>query len=836
ADHTIAGTTLLPGTAFTDLALHAAGHTDTPTLEELTLEAPLVLRPDGTVTLHVTVGPPAADGSRPLTIHSRRDESATWTRHASGALTDADPAPEPIAWPPPGEPVDLTGLYEDLHTRGYTYGPSLQGLTALWRDGDDLYAEVTLPEGVDTTGHTLHPALLDAALHPWAREVMDESENVLLPFSWQGVALHAVQATRLRVRLSRAGADTMRLYATDPTGAPVATVQALTARAGALADITAGGTDAGGRSPLHLLDWKPLPPSGSTAVPEGVVVIGPDPLGLADALGAVAHPDPAALLTAVAEGAGTPALVLATFTDDAADAPGALEPEHDGVPAADGLPARLDALTARALELTQRWLELDWPDGDATAEPRLIVVTRGAVAARPGPEIRDLAASAVWGLLRAARTEHPDRFGLLDLDAAAQERTEGLTAALSELLAGGEHQLAVRDGGNYAPRLVRADSAPEVLVPPENTPYWRLDVHSSGTLGNLALLPAPEAGAPLDQGEVRVSVRAAGLNFRDVLVGLGMYPGDEARIGGEAAGVVMETGPGVTSVAVGDRVTGLFPLGAIGPVAVTDHRWLTRMPQGWTFTDAAVLPVVFLTAFHGLRDLANVRRGESLLVHAATGGVGMAALQLAHHWGLEVYGTASPPKWPVLRSLGVDEARIASTRTLDFEEQYREATEGRGFDVVLNSLAHEFVDASLRLLAPGGRFLEMGKTDIRDAAEVQEQHAGITYTAYDLMRVEPDRVQEMLVELVRLFESGALRRLPVTAWDVSHAPEALRYLSQARHTGKAVLTLPSPPDPEGTVLITGGTGALGSLLARHLVTHHGARHLILTSRRGPDAP
>ncbi|MYW58228.1 SDR family NAD(P)-dependent oxidoreductase, partial [Streptomyces sp. SID8370] len=829
ADHTITGTTLLPGTAFTDLALHTASHTDTPTLEELALEAPLVLAPDEAVTVQVTVGPPADDGSRMLTVHSRTGDSAPWTRHASGTLTDAVAEPEPLPWPPSGERVDLTGFYKELHAHGYTYGPAFQGLTAAWRDGEDLYAEIALPEGTDTTGHTLHPALLDAALHPWAREVMGEhADSVLLPFVWRGVRLHAVEATRVRVRLTPVGEDTMRLHLTDPTGATVATVAALTARPGSAADLTAGAGDkAVGRAPLHLLDWKPLPAADAPVpVPGGVAVVGPDPLGLADTLDAVAHAGLGALLAAVRAGAGAPGLVLATFTDEA----GPAQDERDD------LPKRLDTLTARALELTQEWLEFEWPADTGTEEPRLVVLTRGAVAARPGPEIEDLAASAVWGLLRAARTEHPDRFALLDVDGGARERPEGLVSALSVLSAGDEFQLAVRDGGVYAPRLVRADAAPEVLVPPADTEFWRLDVRGSGTLGNLALLPAPEAGAALEPGEVRVAVRAAGLNFRDVLVGLGMYPGDEARIGGEAAGVVLEVGTGVTSVAVGDRVTGLFPLGAIGPVAVTDHRWVTRMPQGWTFTDAAVLPVVFLTAYYGLRDLADARVGESLLVHAATGGVGIAALQLAQHWGLEVYGTASRPKWEVLRGLGVDDARIASTRTLDFEERYRELTDGRGFDVVLNSLAQEFTDASLRLVAPGGRFLEMGKTDIRDAAEVRERYGDVTYTAYDLMRVEPERVQEMLVELVGLFEAGVLRRLPVTAWDVSHAPEALRHLSQARHTGKAVLTLPAPPDPEGTVLITGGTGALGSLLARHLVTHHGARHLILTSRRGPHAP
>ncbi|MET7711430.1 type I polyketide synthase [Streptomyces sp. NPDC005407] len=832
ADHSIAGTTLLPGTAFIDLALHAASHTDTPAIEDLTLQTPLTLPPERAVTLHLTVGPPSDDSSRPFTIHSRTDETEPWTQHATGTLTHSQATQEPIAWPPPGDPIELTDIYDRLAERGYSYGPTFQGLTAAWRDGGTLYAEIALPEGTDPAGHTLHPALLDTALHSWAlaRGVLDAADpgreqQILLPFSWQGVQLHAVDATALRVRLAPEGEDTMRLDLADPTGAPVATVTALTARAGALAEFAAaaagGNSSAQSRTPLHLLEWKPLQATDAVAAPGSVVVLGPDPLGLAEALGAPAHADLASLRAAVEAGSPAPGVVLASFVGD----------ETDGT-----VPDRARALSTRALELAQGWLAQDWPADDGSDDARLVLVTQGAVAARPGPEIQDLAASTVWGLGRSARSEHPGRFALLDLDRALGDRADVAETVVSALLAGDEYQLAVRDGGVYAPRIVRADSASEVLVPPVDTEHWRLDVHSTGTLGNLALLPAPEAGAPLGPGEVRVAVRAGGLNFRDVLVGLGMYPGDEARIGGEAAGVVLETGTGVTSVSPGDRVMGLFPLGAIGPVAVTDHRWVTRMPVGWSFTDAAVIPVVFLTAYYGLVDLAKARRGESLLVHAATGGVGMAALQLAQHWGLEVYGTASRPKWEVLRSLGVDGARIASTRTLDFEEHYRSATEGRGFDVVLNSLAQEYVDASLRLLAPGGRFLEMGKTDIRDAAEVEERFKGVTYTAYDLMRVPPERVQEMLTELVRLFESGALRPLPVTAWDVSHAPEALRHLSQARHTGKALLTLPAPLDPEGTVLITGATGTLGSLLARHLITQHSARHLLLISRRGPQAP
>ncbi|ORA07665.1 polyketide synthase, partial [Mycobacterium angelicum] len=223
-----------------------------------------------------------------------------------------------------------------------------------------------------------------------------------------------------------------------------------------------------------------------------------------------------------------------------------------------------------------------------------------------------------------------------------------------------------------------------------------------------------------------------------------------------------------------------------------------------------------------------------MLVHAAAGGVGMAAVQLARYWGLEVFGTASVGKWDTLRGLGFDDGHIASSRSVEFAEKFLAVTNGRGVDVVLNALAGEFVDASLGLLSHGGRFLEMGKTDLRDPAVVAEQHLGVAYRAFDLLEVDPQRIQQMLAEVARLFEAGVLHPLPVTGFEVRRAAAAYRFVSQARHIGKVVLRMPAF-DAAGTVLITGGTGALGVTLARHLVAHYGVRHLVLVSRRGMAA-
>ncbi|NEB75950.1 SDR family NAD(P)-dependent oxidoreductase, partial [Streptomyces sp. SID14478] len=349
------------------------------------------------------------------------------------------------------------------------------------------------------------------------------------------------------------------------------------------------------------------------------------------------------------------------------------------------------------------------------------------------------------------------------------------------------------------------------------------------SLDALAFTAAPDAGRQPGPGEVRVELRATGVNFRDVLIALGMYPG-AAVMGTEGAGVVTATGPGVTGLSVGDRVMGLFE-GAFGPVAVTDQRLVVPVPQGWSSTEAAALPIVFATAHYALHDLAGLRPGQSVLVHAAATGVGLAAVRLARLAGAEVFATASPAKHDVLRGLGLDDDHIASSREAGFGDRFRSVRGGRGIDVVVNSLTGALLDESAGLLAEGGAFVEMGKTDPRDP----QQFPG-RYLPFDLADAGPDRLGAILTEIAALVADGTIGRLPVTAWPLQRASAALQHMSTGRHTGKLVLVQPAPLDPDGTVLISGGTGTLARLLARHLVTEHGVRHLLLLGRRGPAAP
>src|ERR1700751_4958427 len=257
-------------------------------------------------------------------------------------------------------------------------------------------------------------------------------------------------------------------------------------------------------------------------------------------------------------------------------------------------------------------------------------------------------------------------------------------------------------------------------------------------------------------------------------------------MGVEASGIVVETASADGRFAIGDRVTGLFPEGT-GAIAITDGRLLMEVPAGWSYADAATAPVVFATAHYALSTLADVKAGQRGLVHAAAGGVGMGAVQLARHLGLEVFATASRGKWETLRAMGFDEDHIADSRSLEFEDKFRAVTGGRGVDVVLDSLAGDFVDASLRLVAPGGVFLEMGKTDIRDPGVIAQEYSGVRYRAFDLFEAGPERIHQILAELATLFGDDVLQPLPVTRFDVRRAPAALRYLSQARHVGQGVM-------------------------------------------------
>ncbi|AXI81654.1 SDR family NAD(P)-dependent oxidoreductase [Peterkaempfera bronchialis] len=470
ADHDILGTPLLPGTAFLELALAAAGRLGTDGVDELTLHAPLPLPADGSVQLQIAVGPPDERGRRTLAIHGRphrpdrgaQDDTEGWTRHADGLLgaPQAVPvAPTVTAWPPSdAEPLDIDALYGRLLGHGYAYGPAFQGVRAAWRRGTELFAELALndEQARDAAGYGVHPALLDAALHPLvdaeaARQDIGTT-GLPLPFSFEAVRLHAEGPDVLRIHWVPAAEGGATLSAADAEGRPVLSVGALALRSAPL--VAAAATD--GRGALHRVDWQRLPDSAPTPVPTPVpaavpaavgrvLVLGHAPEGLTE-LPAV--PDLETLLSALESGESAPDSVLAFLSDTDPDAPGSDT-------AAPDVPRAARSLTRAALLLAQRWLA-----EDRLAGSRLAFVTRGAVGALPEDTVAAPAAAGVWGLVRSAQTENPDRLQLADLDDEPSS-----AAALPAALATGLPQLALRRGAALQPVLVPAAPAPGAGLP-----------------------------------------------------------------------------------------------------------------------------------------------------------------------------------------------------------------------------------------------------------------------------------------------------------------------------------------------------------------------------------
>ncbi|MFC5661359.1 type I polyketide synthase [Kitasatospora misakiensis] len=464
ADHAVWDTVLAPGTALVELALHAGRRLGCQHVEELTLQAPLVLPDQHAVRVQVRIGAADATGRRTLTVHSAADSPEAgdaWTLHATGTASPAEPtagwASGPV-WPPVGaEPVELDGLYQRLAEDGLGYGPAFQGLRAAWRLGGEVYAEVRLPrEQHDAAAQFgLHPALLDAALHT---TLIDGAEQVRLPFAWTGVTLHAAGATALRVRLTPTGPDELSLAVADQTGLPVATVDSLAVRPVSRAQLGSAAGRSGADSLFQLAWQEPAARTAGGAVRHAV-------LG-SDAFGGDVYPDLAALADAIGAGTPVPEAVVLPWTAE---------------PGADTLSAdAAGRAVQRALSLLQAWVA-DERFGTA----RLVLVTAGAVDAAGRTAPTDLAAAAVWGAVRSAQAEHPGRFVLVDLDGPAGDDRDALPAVVSALLDGAEPQYAVRAGRVLVPRLARlhpADGFAATALDPEGTV---LITGGTGTLGAL---------------------------------------------------------------------------------------------------------------------------------------------------------------------------------------------------------------------------------------------------------------------------------------------------------------------------------------------------------------
>ncbi|MFX0574676.1 polyketide synthase dehydratase domain-containing protein, partial [Nocardia nepalensis] len=527
ADHAVAGVVLFPGSGFVELALRAGDEVGATTIQELTLLAPLVFTEDRSVQLQVLVSGRDDSAGWSVSVYTRDTQTDTdWTLHAEGVLTTEQPTPASVMdlaqWPPAGaEPVQVSGVYDWLTRHGYQYGPAFQGLQSAWRYGADVYAEVAVPEELDVTGMGIHPALLDTALHAaWAATYTGAATDDLelrLPFSWGQVRLDAVGATRLRVHLSSSADGALAVRLADTTGKPVLTGTVNTRPVtteqlhAALHTTTTPGTG------LLELTWTPLttlpdstPSSARSWTPHTTETHSAD-VGTQSADADAADTD--------AADAGVVVWELSSRAEDVVDS--------------------VYAATHAVLAVLQDWLSVE-------RSGVLMVLTHGAVASA-GEDVTDLAAAAVWGMVRSAQAEYPGRIVVLDTDEGV-DLDHGVVGAvpLAALAQAGEPQLMLRHGITHGARLT---PVPAMAAVPVGDGPWRLAAGGTGTLQDVSLQPWPAGQAPLEPGQVRIAVRAVGVNFRDVLVALGMYPGQNPSLGGEGAGVVLEVGAGVTDLA-----------------------------------------------------------------------------------------------------------------------------------------------------------------------------------------------------------------------------------------------------------------------------------------------
>jgi acyl transferase domain-containing protein/NADPH:quinone reductase-like Zn-dependent oxidoreductase/NADP-dependent 3-hydroxy acid dehydrogenase YdfG len=853
-EHQIFNKIISPAAAHVSMAFAASG--GHRALEDVSFTAPLVIEAGTSRLVQVAV-----EGNAYTLVSQPANAAADrWVVHSAGRMVAAG------ALPPPARldairarctgAMDPAAFYGMIETFGYSTGPDFRCIRAIHKGEGESLCRVEAPRRVDPAA--IHPGLVDSVLQTvlpaceaQAASMLDGA-SVLVPLHMGRVSLNGSldQPLACHTTVTVSGElvkAQVTAYAED--GAAVLAIEDFllkrTDRTTLYQELR---DDDGGL--VHQVEWRPATPRATSGEAAGWVVFaepegwgaaaaaalrerGEDCLELRRAASFAQHRrgrcdidagDPDALAMAVlpwlTQNADRPVHVLFAWHGAGHD------PVADCRAVMRGLLPAVQAIGS----------------GKARAKRvRLWLLTRQAQNVAP-EDVRvippSLDGAMLWGFGRAAAQEMPDAWGgLVDLDARPSAPA---VAALLDVVAapGGDEQLAIRRGGHvFAARLASAPARP---LP---TGATMLDKGPRRTLDDLRFVQR-ERQVP-GASEVEIEVLTAGLNFRDVLNALGQYPGEAGALGFEAVGTVAALGAGVTGVALGQTVIALAAPGCIGSHVTVNRALVVPKPPALSAAEAVSLPAALLTAYYALHHLGGMERGDRVLIHAAAGGVGLAAVQLALAAGAEVLATAgAPEKQAHLRAMGV--RHVMSSRTTEFAAQIREATGGRGVDMILNSLSGDFIAASFSVLAPGGRFLEMGKLGIWDETRVHAQDPSWLYRPFDLAAVaqqDPASLVAMFERLLAEVAAGRLTPLPVTVFPMDQAKEAFRFMAQARHIGKIVLSREDEHHRAAVLgrgavradrgyLVTGGLGALGLRVARWLVAA-GARRLVLAGRRAP---
>ncbi len=893
ADHCVFEKVLVPGAAYVEMAL-TAGFTifksEVVELENIAIEQPLVLSADQRKTVQLLLG--FLDNNlyrfEICSLDPLTDEpDPVWTVHATGQMRAAfDPhleATDLSSWrSSEQQSLDPGEFYLQSHQSGIDFGPSFRSLQQGWIGSGEGHARVALPEDLSSEANIyyLHPILLDGSFQlagaVSTASSSAESSALYLPVGIEKLRCYRRAGRTLWVRAQTRESvsaaqkiHTSDLLLVDEQGHPVADLQGFTVREATRESVLRSLEPQMPTDWLYQVDWRPQSPVlSSPEKPEGghwIVFAPQGSQGQAWVQALQRQGYSVIVITAATDYAQVDSHRYEIHPLHPQDFKQVLQPEllasgdcrgilHlwslDSHPATAGLELK-DLHQAQVLSCASV-LHLFQALSQAPPAIPVVLVTRGAQAITSAQSWVDAQHSSLWGLGRVIAQEFPEVLcRRLDLDPEATLEAD-LAAVMAELVAPDrEDQIAYRQGQRHVARLVRYQKTipdQEGLKIPEGQPF-QLKLSEYGSPDNLLIRSLKRRSPAPD--EVEVQVQAVGLNFRDVLNSLGVlkeyyaeYLGiteaSQLTFGFECTGRVVTVGAEVTHVAVGDEVLVVLVDDAFSSYLTTRAEFVVKRPPQLTPVEAATIPLVFLTAYHGLCELAQLQPGERVLIHAAAGGVGQAALQIARQRGAEIYATASPPKWEFLRSQGV--TQIFNSRTLDFADQVMELTAGQGVDVILNSLNGEFIPKSLEILAPQGRFIEIGKAGIWTPQQVEEKRPDVTYYPFDLGDVgqaDPSAITRMFEQVLQMFTTGFLHPLRHQHYPLTRIVEAFRLMQQGKHIGKIVITLPDPEAkqtivrPEASYLITGGLGALG-LQAAQWLAQAGARYLVLIGRRPPS--
>ena len=831
ADHSLGQRPILPFAAFLEIAAAAIRQVDNSgknSIRNFVVRDPLFLTSRGH-RLQALVG----DNS----VEIASINGTRWTAHAKGSFqrSDSDATVHDLASVQARcqNEISPNAIYDRLERTGLRYGAGFRTMSAVRSGESESLAHLRLSDETarEARQYGLHPTLLDGCLQAVIAARGESNSDLFLPISVDGFELLQTGMSEVwvhtKIVASSETAFSADIVVMDAGGGVVARLNGFQAKRANIALLNSA--TSGDVAPMYELAWRSaqLTVAGaSSRSGERWLLIE----SKAGSCGPLVHllEQQGGKCEVVVHGPGTsyPAISNGAWTGLVYDSRGS---ENSGNVSPWTHPEKKD------VELVLQLVRNLEASKDAAAT-RLWILSSSAVSVLPSEDVL-VAQAPLWGLCRTLMLEYPEISPVL-IDVGSEIATVGAgqeiaNMLLTEIAANGpEPIVAFRHGNRYTARLIQNLPRPDKAR--------RLDILSSGRLEDLAI----EGTARKDPQphEVEIEVRASGLNFRDVLTALGMFPLRTTTPGAECAGTVVRVGSQVRDLRVGDAVVAFAPA-SLQTFVNLPADFVTRKPASVTFADAAGIPVAFLTAEYGLHRLANLSAGQRVLIHAAAGGLGLAAVQLAQRAGAEVFATVGhPDKRAFLSKQGVK--HIFDSRSLSFRSEILQATGGAGVDVVLNSLAGEFIGASFDVMANGGCFLEVGKRDLWSAEAVAALGKHIRYFPFDLGDVAmegPKLIAEMLSALMTRFSSGELWPLPTTLYSFDDSAQAFRTMAQARHIGKIVLGFDETDRGQsvrdavrdGTVLITGGLGALGSQLARWLA-EQGARSIVLVGRSASD--